>query len=59
MLSSMASTPLLKLWSCGETPTGNTSTGMEDTEYRKLALRCFLTFKALAKSHWVHIMEGV
>jgi hypothetical protein len=35
------------------------STGMEDTEYRKLALKRFPPFKALAKSHWVHILEGV
>ena len=36
-----------------------TSTGMEDTEYRKLALKCFLAFKTLAKSHWMDILEGV
>jgi hypothetical protein len=35
------------------------STGMEDTEYRMLALKRFLAFKTLAKSHWVHILEGV
>jgi len=35
------------------------STGMEDMEYRKLALRHFLAFKELAKSHWVKILEGV
>ena len=35
------------------------STGMEDTEYRKFALKCFLVFKTLAKSHWVLILEGV
>lgn len=34
-------------------------TGMDDTEYRKLALQRFLAFKTLAKSHWVHILEGV
>jgi len=41
-------------------PTVTTCTaGMEDTEYRKLVLKRFLAFKALAKSHWVHILEGV
>jgi hypothetical protein len=35
------------------------STGMEDTEYRKLALKRFLAFKVLAKSHWVNVLEGV
>ena len=34
------------------------TTGMEDTEYRKLALKRFPSFKALAKSHWVSILEG-
>ena len=37
----------------------NANTGMEDTEYRKLALKRFLAFKTLAKSHWEHILEGV
>lgn len=32
---------------------------MENTEYRKLALRRFLAFKALAKSHWEQILEGI
>ena len=36
-----------------------TNAGMGDTEYRKLALKCLLAFKALAKSHWVRILEGV
>ncbi|KIJ15760.1 hypothetical protein PAXINDRAFT_176326 [Paxillus involutus ATCC 200175] len=35
------------------------STGMEDTEYRKLALKRFLAFKALARSHWLRVLEGV
>ena len=35
------------------------STGMEDTEYRKLALKRFLAFRALAKSHWMFTLEGV
>ena len=35
------------------------SIGMRCTEYRKLALKHFLAFKALAKSHWVHISEGM
>ena len=33
--------------------------GMEDTEYRQLALKHFLAFKMLAKSHWDRILEGV
>ena len=33
------------------------STGMEDMEYRKLALKHFLTFKMLAKNHWVLIFS--
>lgn len=32
---------------------------MEDTGYRRLALKHFLAFKALAKNYWVHILEGV
>ena len=35
------------------------STGMEDTKYRKLALKRFPAFKTLAKNHWVHILEGI
>ncbi|KJA14569.1 hypothetical protein HYPSUDRAFT_173274 [Hypholoma sublateritium FD-334 SS-4] len=35
------------------------NTGMEDIEYRKLALKHFLAFKTLAKSHWAHILEDV
>jgi len=35
------------------------STGMEDVEYRKLALKRFLAFKALAEGHWRRILEGV
>jgi hypothetical protein len=41
------------------TPLRRASTGMEDTEYRKLALKRFLAFKTLAKSHWLLILEGV
>ena len=33
--------------------------GAEDIEYRKLLLKRFLAFKALAKIHWEHILEGV
>ena len=33
--------------------------GMEDVEYRKLALKRLLAFKTLAKSYWVHFLEGV
>lgn len=36
-----------------------TSTGMEDAEYRQLALKRFLAFKTLARSHWAHILKGV
>jgi hypothetical protein len=35
------------------------SVGMEDVEYRVFALRSFLRFKALAKSHWEWIMQGL
>ena len=35
------------------------SIGMEDLEYRRLALKRFLAFKALAKSHWSDILEGI
>jgi len=35
------------------------STGMEDTEYRKLALKRFLAFKGLAKGHWLRIVQGL
>jgi len=41
------------------TALGRATTGMENTEYRKVALKRFLAFKALAKSHWVHILEGI
>ena len=34
-------------------------TEMEDTGYRKLALRRFLAFKTLAESHWRRVLEGV
>lgn len=33
--------------------------GMEDTEYRKLALRRFLAFKTIAQSHWKKILHDV
>ena len=42
-------TALTHLW--------GTSTGMEDTKYRKLALKRFPAFKTLAKNHWVHIFR--
>ncbi|KAG6813623.1 hypothetical protein H0H92_009240 [Tricholoma furcatifolium] len=32
--------------------------GMEDKQYRKVALQRFLAFKALAKSHWMRILGG-
>ena len=35
------------------------STGMGNVEYRKLALKRLLAFKELAKSHWVHVLEGI
>ena len=35
------------------------STGMWDAKYRKLALKRFLAFKALARSHWSDILEGI
>jgi len=37
----------------------HTANGMEDVEYRKLALKRFLAFKTLAKSYWVHFLEEV
>jgi len=44
---------------CPTVTTCTAGIGLKDTEYRKLVLRRFLAFKALAKSHWVHILEGV
>jgi hypothetical protein len=46
---------------CGTVPTytQRASAGMEDAEYRKLALKRFLAFKTLSRSHWVRILEGV
>ncbi|KAJ6611472.1 hypothetical protein B0H10DRAFT_1882648 [Mycena sp. CBHHK59/15] len=35
------------------------SDGMEDAQYRKLALRRFLAFKTLAKSHWQTILNDL
>ena len=35
------------------------SVGMEDPEYRRLALKRFLAFKELAQRHWVLISKGV
>jgi len=37
----------------------HTSAGMEDPEYRKLALKRLSAFKTSAKNHWVHILEGL
>jgi hypothetical protein len=50
-----------RVLACATVPTHilRASTGMEDTEYRKLALKRFLAFKLLAKSHWAHVLEGV
>ena len=42
-----------------ETHTVGAGAGMDDPEYRKQALKHFLAFKALAKSHWERILEGV
>ncbi|KAJ7888167.1 hypothetical protein B0H14DRAFT_2433638 [Mycena olivaceomarginata] len=33
--------------------------GMEDTQYRQLALKRFLAFKTLAKSHWEEIFKDL
>jgi len=33
--------------------------GMENVEYRRLALKRFLAFKEVAKSHWERVLEGV
>jgi len=41
------------------TPTPRASVGIEDMEYRKLALKRFLAFKELAQRHWALILEGV
>ena len=35
------------------------SIGMEDLNYRRLALKHFLAFKALAQNHMSHIVDGV
>jgi hypothetical protein len=35
------------------------SIGMENTEYRKHALQCFLAFRTLAQRYWTEIVEGV
>ncbi|KAJ7359815.1 hypothetical protein DFH08DRAFT_921823 [Mycena albidolilacea] len=35
------------------------SDGMEDTQYRQLALKRFLAFKTLAKSHWEEILKDL
>lgn len=34
------------------------TTGMEDVEYRRLALQYFLAFKDLAQSYWDEILVG-
>ena len=39
--------------------TGGVSVGMENTEYRKVALQHLLAFKELAKNYWAQILEGV
>ncbi|KXN83551.1 hypothetical protein AN958_01229 [Leucoagaricus sp. SymC.cos] len=39
--------------------THRVSEGMENTEYRKLALKRLLTFRMLAKSHWNLFLEGL
>lgn len=33
--------------------------GMDDKGYRELALKQFLAFKVLAKSHWMKILDGI
>lgn len=39
--------------------TRRVSEGMEDTEYRKLALKRLLRFRMLAKNHWNLFLEGL
>jgi len=39
--------------------TRRVSEGMEDTEYRKLALKRLLAFGTLAKSHWNPFLKGL
>ncbi|KJA27006.1 hypothetical protein HYPSUDRAFT_35522 [Hypholoma sublateritium FD-334 SS-4] len=39
--------------------TRRVSVGMEDTEYRKLALKRLLRFRTLAKKHWNLFLEGL
>ena len=39
--------------------TRRASEGMEDTEYRKLALKRLLAFRMLARSHWNLFLEGL
>jgi hypothetical protein len=41
------------------TRTRRANDGMEDTQYRQLALQRFLAFKTLAKSHWEVILEDL
>ena len=43
---------------CVTTRARTTSEGMENIEYRKLALKRLLAFKALAKSHWKQFLNG-
>lgn len=38
-------------------PKIDVETGMENTEYRRLALKRLLAFKTLAKGYWSHILE--
>ena len=33
--------------------------GMENVEYRRLALKHFLAFRHVAKSHWERVLEGI
>ena len=40
-------------------PLWSIRTGMDDKEYRQLALRCFLTFKSLVGTHWKNTLEGM
>jgi hypothetical protein len=38
--------------------TTRAKTGMEDPIYRRLALKRFLAFKELARTHWMRVLEG-
>jgi len=54
-----AQTRALRCRTAATTHAKRLSIGMEDIEYRKLALKRFLAFKALAKSHWERVFGGV